>query len=298
MAFVLLLLSIIASTATATTPTPSSVKTAPTPQSSNEVIQAAQRFHNRVFVGYVLLLLLTVFGTYWVWSSGNKVQDAVQADASARIEEAKKGAAIATQTASEANVRAGNLEHDNLILRSQVATLETDAAQAQKDVASLQKAAADAKAAQQKVEIELAKQQERAATAEKDLANLRRATEPRHFSPEQEATLIELLSGEPKGPVIIESLSGDEPMAFAQQIDRILTAARWLEGRGKIDTFTIGGGGPVGAFINVRDANNVPPYATHIQQAFFTVGFQLIGEPAPNQQQPVKIFIGRRPSAN
>ena len=90
MAFALLLLSMIASTPTTTTVTPSITKAASTPQSSKETIQSAQKYHNRVFMGYVLLLVLTAFVTYWVWSSGNKVQDAIQVEAGARIEEAKR----------------------------------------------------------------------------------------------------------------------------------------------------------------------------------------------------------------
>lgn len=66
-----------------------------------------------------------------------------------------------------------DLDHANLTLRGQVATLETNAANANRDLAGLQKAASDAKATQQRVEIELAKQRERAANAEQALLELR-----------------------------------------------------------------------------------------------------------------------------
>src|SRR5947209_18268297 len=54
--------------------------------------------------------------------------------------------------------RIANLEHDNLTLRGQVATLEIAAGSTVKDLLRLQKAADDAKAAQQRVEIEFDKQ--------------------------------------------------------------------------------------------------------------------------------------------
>lgn len=71
-----------------------------------------------------------------------------------------------------------------LTLRGQVATLETNAANANKDLAGLQKAASDAKAAQQKVEIDLEKQKERTATAEKNLLELQERIKDRHLSAE------------------------------------------------------------------------------------------------------------------
>jgi hypothetical protein len=117
MAAVLLLLAMIASTAT--TVTPDNTKAADTQQSSGEAIHTAQTFHNRVFTGYVLLLILTVFGTYFVWSSGNRVQDAVQAEANARIEEAKRAAAEAEKDASEARKETAILQKQTVELRKE-----------------------------------------------------------------------------------------------------------------------------------------------------------------------------------
>jgi len=69
-----------------------------------------------------------------------------------------------------------NVEKSNLTLRSQVAGLETNAA--------------EAKAAQQKVEIELAKQQERTANAETAFLRLKQQTEPRRVSAEQRKSFL------------------------------------------------------------------------------------------------------------
>jgi hypothetical protein len=71
-------------------------------QSSNP-IDAATRSHNRIFAVYVAVLILTAVLTWLVWRSGNKVQEAVRADADARIKEAGTAAL-------EAHVKAGKIE--------------------------------------------------------------------------------------------------------------------------------------------------------------------------------------------
>lgn len=117
--------------------------------------------------------------------------------------------ARANESAADAKLKAERLEGDNLALRSQVATLETQASDAKKDVAGLQKAASDAQTAlaEQRgktaqlekaaadAKRELSEQQERtadlervaavqqirAAEAEKALEELKRRAEPREF---------------------------------------------------------------------------------------------------------------------
>jgi hypothetical protein len=111
----------------------------------NAVVRASQQ--NRwLFIAYMVCIVGAAVLTYLLWNSGNSVQDAIVADANARIEEAKS-------TAAQANERAQNLEHDNLALQTE---LDTHSGQ----VAGLQKEASDAKIAQQRVQVDLAKQQE------------------------------------------------------------------------------------------------------------------------------------------
>jgi len=149
-------------------------------QSNTSPIELADRAQRRLFAAYVIILvasaLIVALLTYLVWRAGNKYQDAVRGEANARIAEAGNSAAQANDSAQKANERAQKLESDNLTLRGQVATLETAAADAKKELveqqgrtASLEKDAADAKAAQQRVETTLAEQQERAADAERKL---------------------------------------------------------------------------------------------------------------------------------
>jgi hypothetical protein len=120
-------------------------------------IEAATKRHGRMFGAYIAVLVLTALVvalfTWLVWRSGNAVQDAIQADANARIEEAKSTAV--------------SVEHANLILRTD---LNTESGK----VAGLQKDAADAQAAQHRVEIELSKQREITAKLEIEVADARR----------------------------------------------------------------------------------------------------------------------------
>lgn len=136
--------------------------------------------------------------------------------------------ADATKLGQEAKERAEKLEHDNLTLRGQVATLETNAAQAQKDVANLQKAASDAKAAQQRVETELAKQRERTAIAERSLLELQDKLRYRNVSKEQREAFIKATSRATKGEIEVSALSGDpESIAFAESLRTLVVDAGW-----------------------------------------------------------------------
>jgi F0F1-type ATP synthase membrane subunit b/b' len=298
MAWVLLLLSMIVSTPTTTTTSPNAASATSTNNSSDDNIRAAQRAHNWTFGIYVVLLGLTVFGTYLVWKSGNKVQDAVQAEASARISEANRGAseanqkaATATQTANEAHERAGNLEHDNLILRGD---LNTEIGK----VAGLQKSAADAKAAQQKVEIELAKQQERTAIAERNLLQLREYLKDRTISNEQQRKFVAFLNqakkdGMESGKVMIWWVSSDpDSYPLAMQLKSMLNDAGWNDVTDMMMVSAIGSGFSIG----VRDLKAPPTHAGVLQGALRAAGI-----PATPYQDPyvlegaVSIGIAHKP---
>jgi len=89
------------------------------------------------------------------------------------VEDLKKAGEIADtkKLAEDAHERAEHLEHDNLALRGQVATLETNAANATKDLAVLQRSAADAKRAQQETETQLMQARSAFEQAQIDAAN-------------------------------------------------------------------------------------------------------------------------------
>jgi hypothetical protein len=160
--------------------------------SDPEKIQAAQVHHNWIFGGYVVLLTLTVIGTYFVWSSGNKVQDAVQADAKARIGEA-------TQKASEADERTKTLEASNLLMRSQVAGLETKAAE----------------------------QQTRAAKAELALLELQQRLEHRRISATDHKKMVAALLPFQGSVVNLTKLGDGEAAQFADDLLSVFKEAGW-----------------------------------------------------------------------
>lgn len=298
MALVLLLLSMIASTPTTATVTPNSHSATSSPQASKDAIQGAQEVHNRVFTGYVLLLFLTVVGTYWVWSSGNKAQDAVQADANARILEAEAVAAKAQGEASIAKQKTQEIERDNLTLRGNVATLETQAANAQKDVSALQKAATDAKTAQQKVEIELAKQQEIAATAERNLLLLKEQMKDRTIPDLQADAMVIKLDemfnkGFPRGKVLIKwATSTPDAWPLVLRLKEIFKAAGWTD---VSDVAALAMTGE-GFFIGMRDRRNPPKCEAAVWQAFNASGIPFTGYDDPSAPEDgVSIVIGQKP---
>jgi hypothetical protein len=201
-------------------------------QSSPSAIDMADRAQKRLFVISiifgVLAALIAALLAWLLWRANNKYQDTVKADADARIAEAQQKAATALKDAGTANETALRLEGDNLTLRGQVATLETQAADAKKDVAGLQIAALDAKAAQQRVETDLAKQQERAAIAEKSLLELQERLRHRHLTGEQRSAIIESSKTVPKGEVIVYAFIGDdEAITFSVELVEALVAAGW-----------------------------------------------------------------------
>lgn len=192
MALNLLTASLMAKLAITLTPTVNAMSIIMTIQSDPSAVEIAGKTHRNVFIAYLVWLVVaavvTVWFTYWLWQAGNRQQDAIVAA----------------------------MERDNLVLRTdlntekgKVAGLEKVAADAQKDLseqkgktasleaaaaeaktallvqqgrtAILETAAADAKTTQQRVEIQLAEQQERTAKAERELAEVKRLQEPRRL---------------------------------------------------------------------------------------------------------------------
>src|SRR5258708_10772293 len=156
-------------------------------------------------------------------------------DELAAIDELEKNKKIA-----ETSERAENLEKDNLEVRGKVATLETKAGV----------------------------QQERAAKAEKALLQLQESLKWRHLSPEEEKRLVAALTATSrKGRVNVVGVVGDaEVLAFANQIDGILTASGW-------PTADLAQGGyapttPVGLGVLVHSIHDIPPCVHDLLTAF------------------------------
>lgn len=277
------------------------------------------RTNKYVFIAYIGVLAATVILSIFLWTSGNKLQDAIKRTSEARTEEAKRGAEEARKQAADAlkdagvaNKRAGELESANLILRDQVATLEkaaSDALAEQQRVqteleeqrgrtATLEKKASDALAAQQRVETALAEQQERAAKAEKDLEQEKQARV--QVTEAVSPRLLELgsfssnLHAFNDTQAIIEAVKGDETYSLAGQIARGLKQANWL-----VPPIQEASDMPEGIVIEINEASSEKTYNARdalireltANQAEVT--FRLFRDTLP--QNVVKVRIGRRP---
>jgi hypothetical protein len=154
---------------------------------------------------------------------------------------------------------------------------------------------AETKVAQQRVEVELAQQQERAAIAERSLLELRQKVTPRAVSAEQRKHLISALRQAPKGSVQVLCVLGDgEGFAFAAQIDGVLKESGWpvsdlLQG-------AFGPRNPVGIFMRVKSASTAPPHAAALQHAFESAGIPLpAGEDPTLAEGLTQIVVGNKP---
>jgi hypothetical protein len=96
-------------------------------------------------------------------------------------------------------------------------------------VAGLQIEAFNAKTAQQKVETDLAKQQERPAVAERSLLELQERIKPRRLTDKEAAALVALIRSFP--PETIDfgytAASGDEGFNFAKQLMSLFKEGGW-----------------------------------------------------------------------
>ena len=109
------------------------------------------------------------------------------------------------------------------------ADLATAKEESDQKILALQKSASDALAAQQKVQVSLARQEEKTAVAQHDLLKLQEQMKHRTISNEQRRRFLKLTAGvKNKGPVNITALGGDpEAVEFAKEIRDLLFSAGW-----------------------------------------------------------------------
>jgi hypothetical protein len=244
MVAVLLLLAMMANPPTTTTVTPKSANAMSTNQpSGGDLIRAAQARHNRIFGAYVLILVLTVLGTYLVWSSGNKVQDAIQVDADARI-------AQAGQLSNQANALAQAARADAETARAEQEKLKNDSL---------------------KLAIRLQELEATNATAQQKIQKLEDEKKPRLISEDQGNRVIGLLRPFAGQDVPLE-IYGETPEinTFATQVESILRAAGL-----KVGSANVVGGSAAGFGVIMHDAATAPPVAQSIVFAFRSVGIEI-----------------------
>jgi outer membrane murein-binding lipoprotein Lpp len=231
-------------------------------ESSMSLIDRAASVHRWMLVGYIVALLLTVAFTYLVWSSGNRVQEAIRADANNRLESVRSDGQTAARESSE-KIAGLNAEAEKLRLETEVA---------RRDIAAAHSDAAKANERAGKLEITAGVQRQRAAEAEARLRELEQATATRHVSPEQAATLAALLKGSPVMSIAVSyQIVDTEAGTFAGEIVEALRGAKWDA------TLVVLAGHTThrGLFINVG-SRELPDTAAPVRlyKAFSAVGLQ------------------------
>lgn len=260
--------------------------------SKNPSIETAEAWNNRLFGLYsIFLIAVGVLGTWFtvaVFKAGNKVQEAIKADADSRIEQLRVEGDKAQSELAKTNVRLTEAE-------GRLAEANRKAEEARRETAQASKDAALANERAGKVELETAKQRERAAKAENDLLVLQQRIAPRRLSQSQEFLLIEALKrSQVKGPVKIVAVLGDgEGLAFAAQLHNIIKAGDWPSNgvdQAAYDT------NPIGMGILVRSAKNAPAHAGALQAAFGAAGISIIGSENPRiPAEAVELLVGNKP---
>lgn len=234
-------------------------------------IGAADAAYRREFIAQVIVgviaAIVLAYCAFRVFNAGNRLQDAINANAQARIEEAKAEGAKANKGLAEANVE---------IVRLRVET---------------------ARANQQTVEISLKVEEEarKRLEAERALLELQERLQPRFLTAKQELQIIKELKSSPiKGTEIqIFCLVGDgEGFAFAQQIDGVLKKAGWTT-KGVIPGPH---GNAKGVFIAVQTTSTAPEYRVVLQRAFESIGIKVNTiEERWQHSGSLTIIIGRKP---
>jgi hypothetical protein len=199
---------------------------------------------------------------------------------------------IATIKEREAKVRTDELENSNLKLRN-------DLQQETANVARLQKDASDARERQQKVEIQLTTQQQRAVAAESDLAKLKERVAWRTVSEEQKKNFLTKVAGAKKGSIKMLAPDGDaEAVTYASEMLALLTSAGWVV---VPQTMTPIGSTPIGVFFVVPRSGDLKPddplyHVAQLQQALLAIGIPSNVEENKNMgESDAVIWVGHKP---
>lgn len=232
-------LDAIASAAIAINPIASVINAMATVQSSPSPIEIADKWQTRLFVTSAIFavaaaLIGALLGSL-LWRANNKYQDAVMADANARIAEAGEGAANARAEAARANEGLAKSNEEIAQLTKEAEALRAEAEKAKAERAEADKQIATAKAdaasaAERTAEISLRVEEEarKRAEAQRALLALQERIKDRHLTTAQRNGLIEVLRQFPKGTVLIKCSSiGPESCAFAEEIAATLQLAGW-----------------------------------------------------------------------
>ncbi len=180
---------------------------------------------------------------------------------------------------------------------AQIAAADARAADANRQAAEAGRgtaeALAQAAAANERagaLEVESARQRERAANAERTLLELQQRVQDRAISPAERTALISALRNT-TGQIRVSCVGGNpEPCAFARQLVEILRESGW-----NVSEFSEGvifvGASPSGLILQVANAQRPPARAVVLQQALGEAGFPTDGEVVPGLAEDVVALV-------
>jgi hypothetical protein len=146
------------------------------------------------------------------------------------------------------------------------------------------------------LDLEAARQQERAAKAERALLELQERLKWRTLTVEQATNLTNILKASPKREVIVRCVSGvtPEPCKFAEQLVRVFNESGWkvLEVRGILSEFTVTGLGVSG-----HDDDLSRLHANALAKAVGSIGFPVTVSLKPKgfATEPLIFTVGLKP---
>jgi hypothetical protein len=198
---------------------------------SSSIDIAARAVHNwtlTLIAWAIVSAIVTALVMLILYKKTNLYQQIVQEREVALIAESNAEAKRAGESASQANERAEKLEHQNLVLRSEVAVLETHAAAAMKETVRLQQLAAESRKAQHQVAVELAGARYRETEAQLKLEGVRKEQMPRIFS-FNFTKFAAALRGKRTGQIVLVYQRDDaEAHEFACKLYWVLSEGGWI----------------------------------------------------------------------
>src|ERR1700730_1150232 len=179
--------------------------------------------------------------------------------------------------------RAGNKEQDAVIVETREETL------------ILERAASDAKIAQQRVEIRLAEARTAQAAAEKSLLEIQERIKWRDLG--DRAEFVSFLKQYEPGPVLIRCSSENaEARNFVVEIDSALKEAGRQESSVNLRDVMIPE--PIGLIFWVHSADSIPEYAGALQLAFKAIDFPTRIETREAQERGTLVLVvGSKPQS-
>jgi hypothetical protein len=177
---------------------------------------------------------LSASGDFWnkamIWGLAAAAIAAVFIVVTTRLSIIRTSQAVEAQS-ELAKAKDRQLQLDLKSKDEKIAALDLAATNAKSGLATLQRSASDAKAAQQRVETELTKQKERTAKAERAASDaalaLAQFKAPRSLSPEQQNMLVASVKPFAGQDFAFAVFPDPEPQALTRVIDELLKSAGW-----------------------------------------------------------------------